>query len=301
VVLVTSPASHRAARGLPQAREALRGLGLEVAVELAVDRAPRLPELIGASPPGTLVVAAGGDGTVGAVANHLADTGVVLGVLPLGTSNDFARSLGIPMRIDRAVGLFRDGKVSTIDLGRLVVPGRDPLHFVHAATVGLNVSFAKLATRASLRRRLGRLTYAFAAAVALRERRPFDCVITCEGRSESWHLTHLSVINAPIFGGFLGMRMSGSSPDDRLLDVLAVEDLPLRRVLLAGIHQLFHVARPVKGVHALHVQEMRVHTAVPLEVALDGEVLGTLPADFVVAGEALHVVTPLDFEDVQDG
>jgi diacylglycerol kinase family enzyme len=201
-------------------------------------------------PPGPVVLVTSPNsrraaGTVGAVAHHLADTRVVLGVLPLGTSNDFARSLGISMRIDRAVGLLRGGKVSTIDLGRLVVPGRDPLHFVHAATVGLNVSFARLATRASLRRRLGRLTYAFAAAVALRE-------------------------------------------------------LPMRRVLLAAIYQLFHVARPLEGVHAMHVREMRVHTEVSREVALDGEVLGTLPADFVVAGEALRVVTPLGFDDVED-
>jgi YegS/Rv2252/BmrU family lipid kinase len=302
VVLVTSPRSRRAASGLPRARAALRELGLEVAVELPVTLVSRLPELLdrGDGPP-PLVVAAGGDGTVGAVANHLADTPAVLGVLPLGTSNDFARSLGIPMRIDRAVRLLRDGKVSTIDLGRLVVPGSDPLHFVHAATAGLNVSFAKLATRASLRRRLGRLTYAVAAATALRERTSFQCEIRYEGRSERWRLTHLSVINAPVFGGFLGMRVSGSNPDDRLLDVLAVEDLPVRRVLLAAIYQLFGIARPLKGVHALHVSEMRVHTDEPLEVALDGEVLGRLPADFVVAGEALRVITPVDFADVDDG
>lgn len=237
---------------------------------------------------------------MGAVANQLADTQAVLGVLPLGTSNDFARSLGIPMQIERAVRLFREGKVSTIDLGRLVVPGRPPIHFVHAATAGLNVSFAKLATRASLRRRLGRLTYAFAAAVALRDRRSFACEIQYEGRRERLRLTHLSVINAPVFGGFLGLRASGSNPDDRLLDVLAVEDLRLGGVLLAALYQLFRVRRPLEGVHALHVREMRVHSDERLEVALDGEVLGRLPADFSVAGEALRVVTPVQFEDIDD-
>lgn len=269
-----------------------------------MDRSSRLAELAhdhrdrsGSAP---LVVAAGGDGTVGAVANHIANSAVVLGVLPLGTSNDFARSLEIPMKIERAVELLRTGKVSTIDLGRLVPAGGEPLHFVHAATAGLNVNFAKLATRASLRRRLGRFTYVFAAAVALGETRCFPCEITYQGRTEHWELTHLSVINAPVFGGFLGMRLSGSSPDDRLLDVLAVEDLPVRRMLAAAIHQLFRIRRPLKGVHALHVSEMHVHTAASLEVALDGEVLGRLPADFVVAGDALRVVTPVDFDDKDD-
>ena len=87
-----------------------------------------------------LVIAAGGDGTAGAVANHIANTQAVLGILPLGTSNDFARSLRIPMTIEKAVPLFTRGKVATIDLGSLVARGEEPRHFVHAATAGLNVS-----------------------------------------------------------------------------------------------------------------------------------------------------------------
>lgn len=110
---------------------------------------------------------------------------------------------------------------------------------------------------------------------------------------------HLSIINAPVFGGFMGLRVSGSNPDDGLLDMLPVEELPAYRLILAAIHQLFHIGRPIKGVHALHVRQLQVHTEQRLEVALDGEVLGRLPADFVVAGEALRVVVPLDFEDTE--
>jgi hypothetical protein len=65
--------------------------------DVPIDRVSRLPELIGDGG-ARMVVAAGGDGTVGAAADVLAATTVVLGVLPLGTSNDFARSLDIPMR-----------------------------------------------------------------------------------------------------------------------------------------------------------------------------------------------------------
>jgi diacylglycerol kinase family enzyme len=108
------------------------------------------------------------------------------------------------------------------------------------------------------------------------------------------------VINAPVFGGFLGLRVSGASLDDRRLDVLFVEELPAHRLILVALHQLFRIRLPIKGVEALHVAKVRVHTEEPLEVALDGEVVGRLPADFVVVGEALRVVTPLDFEDVDD-
>jgi len=77
--------------------------------------------------------------------------------------------------------------------------------------------------------------------------------LTFEGRTEHLALVHLSIINAPVFGGFMGLRVSGSNPDDSLLDVLAVEELPPYRLILAAIHQLLHIGRPVRGVHALHV------------------------------------------------
>jgi YegS/Rv2252/BmrU family lipid kinase len=298
VLLVTNGNAGRAARGLERARRALREHGFELLEEMPVAQVARLPELLaahGTSPP--LVLAAGGDGTVGAVANHLAHTGAVLGVLPLGTSNDFARSLGIPMDIPDAVALLSRGRVLTIDLGRVVVPGQAPLHFVHAATAGLNVSFAKLATRASVRRRFGRLTYVIAAARTLRDYRPFRCEISYEGRRERIELVHLSVINAPVFGGFLGMRLSGSRPDDRLLDVLAVEEVPVRRMLLAALHQLLRLKRPLKGIHAFQVSRMRIHADEPVELALDGEVLAVIPAAIEVADEALRVVSPIEFED----
>lgn len=297
VVLVNSPNSRRASR-LAGAESVLRAEGFEVTRELTVDTVAALREIVAAaSQPPPLVVAAGGDGTVGAVANYVAETAAVLGILPLGTSNDFARSLGIPMRVDRAARLLREGKVATVDLGRLIVPGEPPRHFVHAATAGLNVSFAKLATRASFRKRLGRLTYAVAAAGALRDHKPFMCRLTYGSDSEQLELTHLSVINAPVYGGFLGLRVRGSSPDDSRLDVLCAEELPARRVVIAALYQLLRISRPVRGVHARHVTSLKVHTDLPLEVALDGEVLGRLPADFVVAAEALRVVTPLEFED----
>jgi YegS/Rv2252/BmrU family lipid kinase len=270
--------------------------------ELHVDQVGRLRDLLAKhGGEDLLVVAAGGDGTVGSVADVLARTDAVMGVIPLGTSNDFARSLGIHASVDRAVALFRQGKVSTIDLGRMEPAEGRPMHFVHAATAGLNVNFAKLATRASFRRRLGRLTYAAAAVVALRDRRPFRCQLDVDSRTEEVELTHLSVINAPVFGGFLGMRMRNSSVDDRLLDVLAVENHALRRTVAAtALEALLPVRREVSGIRSYHVRRLGVGTDQALEVALDGEVRGKLPASFVVVGEGLRVVTPQDFEDVDD-
>lgn len=263
-----------------------------------VERLGELLQQSSGDPP--LVLAAGGDGTAGAVGHALANRNAVMGVIPLGTSNDFARSLGVPMRIDDAVALLRKGKVSTIDLGRIEAPGRPARHFVHAATAGLNVSFAKLATQASFRKRLGRAAYAVAAAVAIREHEPFHYQLTTHGRQEELALFHLSVINAPVFGGFLGLRMRQSSVDDRLLDVLAVENIGLDRVLLAALYTVLRIRRPLAGILSSHVNRLQVQTDRPVDVALDGEVCASLPATFSVAGEALRVVTPQAFKDVDD-
>ncbi len=299
-VVLTSPHAGSAGK-LDRARAAMIAAGFTIVAEILVTQREHLAQWVSGPPDQVpLIVAAGGDGTVGAVADYVANTGAVLGVLPLGTSNDFARSLGLPTDPVRAARLLATGKIATIDAGRLTVPGQPARHFVHAATVGLNVSFARLATKASLRQRFGRLTYAVAAAAALRQRESFGCELRYDGHVEHLQLVHLSVINAPVFGGFLGMRVTGANLDDRMLDVIAVEHLPARRLLLAALHPILRLTRPVPGIRTLQVHRMRVHTTQELDVALDGEILGTVPADFEVAGEALRVITPPDFDDIDD-
>ncbi|MBA2472718.1 MAG: hypothetical protein H0V41_10935 [Pseudonocardiales bacterium] len=126
----------------------------------------------------------------------------------------------------------------------------------------------------------------------------FDCELQYDGHHQRLRLVHLSVINAPVFGGFLGLRVRGANLDDRILDVIAVE----------------HLSRPAAGRPATRpgnpppdprdTHAARAHSPRPyhqaLDIILDGEVDGTLPADFEVAAEALRVLTPTDFDDIDD-
>ncbi len=297
-VLVGNPHSGHAKRGMAAAQKALALLGPQVREVIHLDELERLRAWVEKpDDERPLIIAAGGDGTVGAVANYVANTDAVLGILPLGTSNDVARSLGIPMRIGAAVHLLSEGKVSTVDLGRYSGYGEAPCYFVHAAAMGIDVQFAKLATRKTLRKRLGRFTYAVAALLALRDRRPFTCELHVEGRVLPLCLLHLSVINAPIFGGRWGFSITGSNVDDRRLDVLAVENVPLRYLLPGVVPLLLHRRPRVRGVRLYHVSRLRVHIDEPLDVSLDGEIAARIPGDFVLAPQALRVATPLDFDD----
>jgi hypothetical protein len=105
-VVLESAHAGRAARGLPRALAAMERVGLPVLERIPVTDIERLqPWIAQPAEARPLIVAAGGDGTVGAAADAVAGSGAVLGILPLGTSNDVARSLRVPLRIDAAASL----------------------------------------------------------------------------------------------------------------------------------------------------------------------------------------------------
>ena len=296
LILVVSPGAGRSAK-LVRAKKAIKAMGLQIATEIPVKDAALLARLLQRSGPSPMVVAAGGDGTVGAVANAIVGTPAVLGIIPLGTSNDFARSISVPMHLERAVQLLARGRISRVDAGRFTGEGEKPRHFVHAAAVGLNVAFARFATRADIRARLGRLTYAAAVALALRGRPVFRCEMEWENRKEQSSLVHLAVINAPVFGGFLDLRIPGSDPDDRTLDVIMIEHLPIRRLLRSALYPILRVHRPIHGIRTLQVSQLRVRTPEPMDVTLDGEIAGKIPGNFEVVPAGLRVITSPSFKD----
>jgi len=258
-VLVVSPHAGNSQK-LARAQRLIGKRGIRVTTRLDVADIDRLPAVLDGAGGPRLVIAAGGDGTVGSVAGCLAGTEHVLAIMPLGTANDFARSLDIPVHPRLAAMLMASGRIIEVDVGRLVRPHEPTRYFVHAATCGINVNFAKLATRASVRARLGRLTYLAAAAYALRERVAFTCVLHHDRGAEQLRLLQLSVINAPIVGGPLGLSVEGSRPDDHRLAVLAVEDVAIPRLVIAGLLLLLRVRRPVAGVRALQVAGLLVES-----------------------------------------
>lgn len=146
------------------------------------------------------VIAAGGDGLIGGVITHIADSGLALGILPLGTANDIARSVGIPHDLFQAIEVICQGKETEVDIG-IAQPAEQTPHtasseqghpvaarlhsqqhgyFAHTLTVGLNVQFARLATNVTTRQRYGRLTYPIAALEVLRNREALEMMLHFE-------------------------------------------------------------------------------------------------------------------------
>lgn len=259
-LVIYSPASGRA-RQLPRALGCLKRAGLNVlqAVPISDLRAGPAQGSHWLEQGIDLLIAAGGDGVIGGTINHIAGSGLPLGIMPLGTSNDIARSLGIPLELGAAARTLTEGQTRRIDLGAVYPfdPSSTPDapfseeagplygYFAHVLSIGLNVHFAQIATNVATRRRYGRLTYPIAAFEVLRNPEILPVRLQFEGlqlpprtrrqpradgppgmaytelRSRALQVT---VINAPMFGGAWQITLPGSSLDDNVLDVVVFEE-----------------------------------------------------------------------------
>lgn len=236
-----------------------------------------------------LVVVGGGDGTVTSAAGRIAGTDVVLGVLPLGTANDFARTLEIPADLAQAGATLAEGKVVDIDLGRA-----NSHPFLNVASLGLSVGItAALSPR--LKRYLGPLAYAVATVRAYTRHQPFRARLEFpDGDHPTMELDNLlqvAVGNGRHYGG--GNTVSPTAGiDDHTLDIYAILAGPVREHV--SIARLLKDGSFIKHdrVHHFTSRSVRVVTDQPMPVNLDGEIATTTPTDFTVERNAVHVIVP---------
>ena len=236
-----------------------------------------------------LVVVGGGDGTVSYAAGRVVGTNVVLGVLPLGTANDFARTLEIPNNLAEACATIAEGKVVDIDLGRA---NGEP--FLNVASVGLSVSVTE-ALSPRLKRYIGPLAYSIATLTAYARHKAFRARLEFpDGDHEPMELDDLlqvAVGNGRQYGG--GNTVSPTAGiDDHTLDIYAILAGPVREHV--SIARLLKDGSFIKHDRVYHLTTRRVRlvTDQPLPVNLDGEIATTTPADFSIQRNAVHVVVP---------
>lgn len=231
------------------------------------------------------IVAVGGDGTLHEVVNGALPAAVAIGVVPIGTGNDFARCAGVPEDPKQALFGLRSGACVDVDLGRV---GDE--YYLHVAGAGFDAEVAALVNRGR-RRAAGKLPYLLAILATLRTFRGSPCRIELDGRSIEQVCTLIAVGNAPAYAG--GMRICPQARmDDGLLEVCIIGDMG-RAGLLLLLPSVFsgrHVRHPRVSCHAVR----RLHIDGPAHVAVhaDGEPAGRLPMDFAVAPAALRLWMP---------
>lgn len=232
------------------------------------------------------VVIGGGDGTLNAAAPALLDTGLPLGILPLGTANDLARTLGLPLDPVAAAQVIAAGRTRRIDLG--LVNGHP---FFNIASIGLSVAVTSELT-AARKRRWGRLAYVVAAVQALARARPFSAVIARDGSlPERVRTVQIAVGNGRYYGG--GMAVwEGARIDDGCLDLYSLEVEGLWRLVLMALALRAGRQHRWRGVRASCGGALEVRTRRPRRVSADGEIVATTPARFALLPGAVQVFAP---------
>jgi YegS/Rv2252/BmrU family lipid kinase len=286
VRLIVNPAAGRgrAERAVPDVERALAGLGVAFRTEhtTGLEHAAELARAAAAE--GEVAAAMGGDGLIGTVAGALRGTGGVLGVLPGGRGNDFARVLGLPRDPVAACAVLADGEVRELDLGE--AGGRI---FVGIASVGFDSEANRIANEARLVR--GDAVYLYGALRALSAWTPARFDLALDGRPCRFTGYTVAAANSKAYGG--GMLLAPDAElDDGRLDVVIVEDLPKRRFLrlLPGVFRGAHVRRP--EVRVVRARELAIAADRPFAVYADGEPIAELPTTVRALPAALRVLVP---------
>jgi diacylglycerol kinase (ATP) len=298
-VFLVNPASANGSTGRRWAeiahRAATRGLEGDA---LLSQRPGHLGELArGAADEGAkLLVVVGGDGSVNEVVNGIAGRDdVEIALIPRGTGWDFARTYGIPHKLDRALDVALTGRPRTIDLGRATYQAWDGsearLWFANVASAGMSGAIAQRANDTS-KALGGKASYLWATLAVFARWQNSEIRVTVDGESRAAPMHDVVVANGRTFGG--GMIICPEAePDDGLFDVLTIGDLTKTDLLVT-------LPKTYRGRHLPHPKAELLRGAVvtiasdaPLPIELDGEQPGTTPVRFEIVRSALRVRVPV--------
>lgn len=242
-----------------------------------------------------LLVVGGGDGTIGTAAGLLAHRDTALGVIPLGTMNNFARSLGVPLDVPAAVRTVAAGKVADVDLGRVEHAGGMEV-FATLTSVGVSVEVARR-TPHRLKRLIGPAAYAATALAVLPVQAPFQATVrTGDGRGESFFTHQLNVANGRFHAG--RVIAADASIDDHQLVVYRLGGRGRAGLSVATLaHVVRGGSRRLAGTAFLATTQVHIVTDPVLAVEVDGEVRARTPITVSTEAEALRVMVPPGFAD----
>lgn len=284
-LLIVNGKSRSGKEALSRVREGLSRLGIDPVHKECGSREelPALIEREGAD--ADMVVVGGGDGTLNAAAPGVAKLKRPLGILPLGTANDLARTLHIPEDLDSAMRIIAAGKIRSIDVGSV-----NDVMFFNVASVGLSAELCQELT-ADIKRRFGKLGYAVAALRVLARARPFRAEISGGGRKTRSLTLQVAVGNGRYYGGGNVVEKSATIVDEQLR-LYSLEFVRAWRMVLmfrsfrTGEHGALNEVLTLRG------DKFEIATRRPRPINADGEIVTQTPAVFRVLPKAIDVIVP---------
>ena len=232
-----------------------------------------------------LIVVAGGDGTQTTAVGELAYTDAVLGVIPAGTGNSFALSLGIKSDIEEAIEVIARGRVCEVDLG--VVNGT---YFANFATIGMSAEIGA-DTPKWLKRITGPVAYGISAIGPLVTGRAFRAKVFWEKNALRLETFQMIIANGRYFGE-TPVVPDASITDGRLtfFTTAGARRMDILRMYFAFLRDK---QTELPDAHYFQTKKIKIKTSKPQPIALDGSSFGTTPAKFSIAKKALKVMVPM--------
>ena len=284
-ILIVNTASRRGAEAFDEVREKLAGAGIALIDARAVDDPERMHgEVTAAIDRAPMVIVGGGDGSLSEVIDHFLGTDTVFALLPLGTANSFARTLGIPLDIDGAIDVIARGEPRRIDLVSI-----DGDYFLNNAALGLAPVVAE-SVPSGLKRSFGRLGYLLWAGWSAASFKAFQLTVEDERGEHRLWATEARIANGRFHGGV--ELIESADLDSGEVVVQAVQGRSIFNLGWSYLASAAKLASRKDNVREFHGKRMRIVTKPRMRVSIDGELGPETPFEVSVAPEAVIVAAP---------
>ena len=236
----------------------------------------------------SVVVAAGGDGTISDVAEALIGADVRLGIIPVGTANIFARELGIPLDLEDACALL-DSQPNTTSIDAMKVGDQ---YFVLQIGIGIDSLMIRDTDRQS-KRRFGRAAYLWTAFTRLIGYQPVRFTIVADGKRVRPRASQVLIANGGVLGAPPFRWGPNIRPDDGKIDVCIVGARTALDYMGLIWHTILGQQRRDRNVRYLTAERsIAISADQPLPIQADGEIIGDTPIQIEVVPDALKVIVP---------
>ena len=235
------------------------------------------------------VIAAGGDGTLNEIINGVARhaAAIRVGLLPLGTGNDFARCLKLPSGVEENLHILRAGKTRLIDLVR--VRSDTVRYFINVSAGGFSGLVDEKLTP-EIKHIWGPLAYVRSAAAALPELHAYETHIRFDDEEElSLDLYNIIVANGTFVAGGLPVAPE-ADPSDGLLDVILIRKRPVAEMALLAAQIVLGNHLGARAITFRRTTKVTVRSRPGMWFNADGELVGNEPAAFEIIPRALQFV-----------